>query len=105
MEGACARYGSRQTDLAALRKLPPEAWRELGEEYLGRARRQVPEGRHFVDKLPANFAAIGFIKTMLPQARIIHLRRHPVSSRISPVPTPTATTCNGWGNTIFCIGN
>jgi len=43
----------------------------------------VPEGRHFVDKLPANFAAIGFIKTMLPQARIIHLRRHPVSTCLS----------------------
>ena len=83
LEGACARYGSGQTDLTALRKLPPEAWRELGEEYVRRARRQVPDGRHFVDKLPANYAAIGFIKIMLPKARIIHLRRHPVSTCLS----------------------
>jgi tetratricopeptide (TPR) repeat protein len=83
MQGACARYGSGQADLTALRKLPPEAWRELGEEYVRRARRRVPDGRHFVDKLPANYAAIGFIKTMLPQARIIHLRRHPVSTCLS----------------------
>ncbi len=83
LDGACARYGSGQKDLTALPKLPPEAWRELGEEYVGRARRRVPDGRHFVDKLPANYAAIGFIKTMLPQARIIHMRRHPVSTCFS----------------------
>jgi tetratricopeptide (TPR) repeat protein len=83
LEEACARYGSRQTDLAALRELPPEAWRELGEEYVTRARKRVPEGRHFVDKMPANYAAIGFIRTMLPEARIIHLRRHPVSTCLS----------------------
>ena len=34
----------------------------------------------FTDKMPNNFAYVGFIKTILPNAKIIDARRHPMDS-------------------------
>ena len=39
--------------------------------------------RHVVDKLPANFLYAGFIHAALPQARIIHMQRHPIDTCLS----------------------
>jgi predicted Zn-dependent protease len=51
----------------------------LGEEYLARTRIQRQSGRpYFIDKLPNNFLHVGFIHLMLPNARIIDARRHPL---------------------------
>jgi len=36
--------------------------------------------RYFIDKTPANFLYIGLIAKALPNARIIHLRRHPLDN-------------------------
>lgn len=36
-----------------------------------------------VDKLPTNFLALGIIHAALPEARIIHLRRHPLDTCLS----------------------
>ena len=36
-----------------------------------------------VNKTPSNFIHLGFIKTMLPNAKIIHIRRHPGDTCIS----------------------
>ena len=38
---------------------------------------------HFTDKLPANFMNIGFIRTILPNAKIIHCKRHPIDNCLS----------------------
>ncbi|WP_425995724.1 tetratricopeptide repeat-containing sulfotransferase family protein [Caulobacter sp. DWR1-3-2b1] len=62
-----------------LAELSPEALRELGEEYLERTRVQRKTGRpFFIDKMPNNFAHTGLIHLILPNARIIDARRHPL---------------------------
>jgi predicted Zn-dependent protease len=62
-----------------LATLSPAQLRALGEEYLRRTRIQRKTGRpYFIDKLPNNFLHVGFIHLMLPNARIIDARRHPL---------------------------
>ena len=52
----------------------------LGEEYLERAQVQRFTDRPlFIDKLPNNWAHVGLIRLILPNARIIDARRHPVA--------------------------
>ena len=51
----------------------------LGAEYLRRAARWRRTGRpFFIDKLPLNFASVGLIRLILPNAKIIDMRRHPL---------------------------
>ena len=51
----------------------------LGEEYLARTRVQRKTDRpFFIDKMPNNWAHIGLIRLILPSARIIDARRHPL---------------------------
>jgi tetratricopeptide (TPR) repeat protein len=38
---------------------------------------------HFIDKMPNNFSHVGFIHSMLPNATIIDVRRHPMDSCFS----------------------
>ena len=53
--------------------------RALGEEYLKRARVQRRTDRpYFVDKLPNNWLFVPFIQLILPRAKIIDARRHPL---------------------------
>jgi len=62
-----------------LQTLAPAKLRELGEEYLARIRIQRKTDRpFFIDKLPNNFLHVGFIHLMLPNAKIIDARRHPL---------------------------
>jgi tetratricopeptide (TPR) repeat protein len=54
--------------------------RELGREYLKRTGVQRRTDRpFFIDKLPNNWLFVPFIKLILPNARIIDARRHPLS--------------------------
>lgn len=54
--------------------------RSLGEEYLDRSRIHRKLGRpFFIDKMPNNFMHIGLIHLILPRARIIDARRHPLA--------------------------
>ena len=68
----------------AMRELAPAHLRALGEEYLERARthrrRKTPR---FIDKMPNNFPNAGFIATILPNAKIIDARRHPLDACLS----------------------
>ena len=52
----------------------------LGEQYLKQTRRHRGAAPFFTDKMPNNFAYVGFIKTILPNAKIIDARRHPMDS-------------------------
>jgi tetratricopeptide (TPR) repeat protein len=51
----------------------------LGREYLARARAVVAEGR-FTDKMPLNYLYCGLIRRALPNAKIVHLTRHPMAA-------------------------
>jgi tetratricopeptide (TPR) repeat protein len=68
----------------ALEKFSAEEMRALGERYLAQTRIQRKEGRpFFIDKMPNNFAHTGFIHLMLPNAKIIDARRHPIGCCLS----------------------
>ncbi|HEX3675225.1 MAG TPA: sulfotransferase [Rhizomicrobium sp.] len=59
--------------------VPPERFRALGEDYLARTRIHRKLGRpFFIDKMPNNFLHAGLIQLMLPNAKIIDARRHPM---------------------------
>lgn len=54
--------------------------RALGERYLRQTRIQrKTDAPFFIDKLPNNWAHVGLIHLMLPNARIVDARRHPLS--------------------------
>jgi tetratricopeptide (TPR) repeat protein len=56
----------------------------LGERYIERTRIQRKTGaRFFIDKMPNNFAHVGLIHLMLPHAKIIDARRHPLGGCFS----------------------
>jgi len=68
----------------ALVSLDADAARALGEEYLARTRIQRKTDRpFFIDKMPNNFAHIGLIHLILPNARIVDARRHPLACCLS----------------------
>ena len=52
----------------------------LGQQYLDQTRRHREGAPLFTDKMPNNFAYVGFIKAILPNAKIIDARRHPMDS-------------------------
>lgn len=55
----------------------------LGNDYLERLQRLSADAARVVDKFPTNFLCLGLIHAVLPQARIIHLRRNPVDTCLS----------------------
>jgi tetratricopeptide (TPR) repeat protein len=63
----------------AVLKLGKEERTELGQEYLKRAGVQRRTQRpFFIDKLPNNWLYVPFINLILPNAKIIDARRHPL---------------------------
>ena len=67
-----------------LAALTPVERTQLGEEYLARTRIHRKLGRAlFIDKMPNNFLQIGFIAQILPKAKIIDVRRHPMACGFS----------------------
>lgn len=70
--------------LPLLGEVEPHEWRELGERYLASTRVHRKLGRaFFIDKMPNNFTHLGLIHLILPNARIIDARRHPLASCFS----------------------
>jgi tetratricopeptide (TPR) repeat protein len=62
-----------------LESLSAEQCLELGELYLKQTRIQrKTDAPFFIDKMPNNFAHVGFIHLILPRARIVDARRHPL---------------------------
>jgi len=60
-------------------ELTPDERRALGEEYLKRTSVQRRTDRpFFIDKLPNNWMFVPFIHLVLPNAKIIDARRHPL---------------------------
>jgi len=69
----------QQSYLEGIDRLSVEELAQLGESYLDASALYRKEGKPFViDKLPNNFEHIGLIHKILPQARIIDVRRHPM---------------------------
>ena len=69
-----SRYPANLPDLSG------DQLRALGEQYLEQTRIQrKTDAPFFIDKLPNNWAHTGLIHLMLPNAKIIDARRHPLS--------------------------
>jgi len=67
-----------------LASLSADECKALGEEYLQRIKPQrVTERPYFIDKLPNNWALLGFIRLILPNSRIVDARRHPLATGFS----------------------
>lgn len=63
----------------AVRTMPPTRLAELGAEFLARTRVQRKTDKPFyIDKLPNNWVYTGLIHLILPNAKIIDARRHPL---------------------------
>lgn len=65
-------------------QLTQENCRELGELYV-KAIKKLPDGKvkRITDKMPGNYAHIGLIASILPNAKIIHCRRDPIDTCLS----------------------
>jgi len=65
---------------AVLAELGVEASQQLGRQYMEQTRiqRKTPKP-FFIDKMPNNFLHIGLIQLILPDAKIIDARRHPMA--------------------------
>jgi tetratricopeptide (TPR) repeat protein len=55
----------------------------LGEAYLAFVTPMAAGRRNVVDKMPSNFLYAGFVRLILPDARVIHCRRDPVDTCLS----------------------
>ncbi|HEX5764743.1 MAG TPA: sulfotransferase [Woeseiaceae bacterium] len=70
-------YPEMLTDLSSARV------RQLGEDYLASTRVQRRGAPFFIDKMPNNFQHIGLIHLILPHAKIVDARRHPMAGCFS----------------------
>ena len=74
----------RGSPFEQLKTMAPTELATLGAEYLRRSEAYRSSGRsRFVDKLPANWMYAGFIRLILPNAKIIDARRHPMACGFS----------------------
>jgi len=63
--------------------LPQLDYLQMGKTYLQQVRKLDEHALRITDKMPANFFFIGFIRLMLPGAKIIHVRRDPLDTCLS----------------------
>ena len=75
------RFAAYPDDLS---RLTPAQAADLGAEYLRSAEAHRKLGRpFFIDKMPNNFRHVGLIQLILPNAKIIDARRHPMATCFS----------------------
>jgi len=66
-----------------LSELDPTIFAQFGEQFLAHTRVYRGSAPFFIDKMPNNFFHIGLIKVILPNAKIIDARRHPMACCVS----------------------
>jgi predicted Zn-dependent protease len=86
MRGKQSGVGDPQLRLAkdnsypgVLAELAPEDFRKLGERYMTDTRAYRGRKPFFIDKMPNNFRHVGLIHLMLPNSKIIDVRREPMA--------------------------
>ena len=82
LERAAKRGGSEYPDIIS--RMSAADLKVLGERYLDGTRIHRKLGRsYYIDKMPNNFQHTGLIQLILPNAKIIDARRHPMASCFS----------------------
>ena len=66
-----------------LATLEADYFRRFGEQFLAETRPYRGTAPRFIDKMPNNFFHIGLIRLMLPSAKVIDARRHPLACCVS----------------------
>ncbi len=81
--GAKSRHNPTSSYPEILTTLTADQIKELGDGYIQSTRIQRGDAPYFIDKLPNNFQHIGLIHLILPNAKIIDARRHPMGGCFS----------------------
>ena len=66
-----------------LEEIPRKGVQDMANDYLRRSKVVAGDTAHFTDKMPHNFLNVGLIALLFPNARIIHVRRHPLDNCVS----------------------
>jgi tetratricopeptide (TPR) repeat protein len=74
------KFGTGEEYPEVMCQLEHEQIRKIGERYIAQTRRHRAGRARFVDKNPNNFAHVGLLHLILPHAKIIDARRHPLDS-------------------------
>lgn len=64
----------------SIRNLNQEGFRRIGQNYIKRTHQHRGDSPFFTDKNPNNFVHVGLLHLILPNAKIINARRHPLDS-------------------------
>ena len=64
---------------AILAELENDFFRRFGEQFIDDTRAYRGDSAFFIDKMPNNFFHIGLIRLILPNAKVIDARRHPMA--------------------------
>ena len=67
----------------AVRDFTDETWAAIGRTYIEHTRQHRGGAPYFIDKMPNNFASIGLLNLVLPNAKFINTRRHPLDTCLS----------------------
>ena len=76
----------------------PKAVREKVAQYLAILREIGPQAARVTDKLPFNFRRLGLLHSLMPRARFIHCRRHPIDTCLSIYSIPFKARLDFVGN-------
>lgn len=63
--------------------LTNEAKLKLRHEYIGLLESRVDDAPNIIDKMPLNYAFLGLILDVCPNAKVVHIRRNPVDTCLS----------------------
>ncbi len=74
-----ARQGDDSPYPQVLNDLSDEELESFGKQYIDDTRIHRQDAPYFIDKMPNNFRHIGLIHMILPNAKIIDARRHPMA--------------------------
>ena len=80
VQRTCRKVGRNAKFPDAVADLPAEALQKAGDAYIASTAKFRGSAAFFVDKNPNNFAYVGFLRLILPNAKVINARRHPLDS-------------------------
>ena len=60
-----------------------EAFEQMGSDYIGKILKLSHKADYITDKMPHNFLYVGIIKSILPEAKVIHCVRNPMDTCFS----------------------
>ena len=63
--------------------LDEETFDKMGLDYIGKIRKYSCDAQYITDKMPYNFLHVGLIRSILPDAKVVHCMRNPMDTCFS----------------------